>query len=140
MKKIIFLISCLLVIAETVVGQQSAKPAQEPIGDAIQIQVLEDPDGVFHIQILAPMYLGKEQFEILALHSRAAGEHAMEVGVIVEEVSDLMLEGWVHVVGTEELRRYSLRVYYSVPCADEKKSGECRSEYVFEPIDFVDGK
>ena len=138
MKKLILLLTCLLVLAETVVGQQSVEPAQAPIRDAIQIKVLEDPDRTFHVRILAPMYLGKEQFEILALHGRAAGEHAMEVGVSVEEVSDLMLEGWIHVVGIEELQKYSLHVYYSVPCDDEKHSGECRREYVFEPIDFVD--
>ncbi len=140
MKGIILLIACVLVFAEVVVGEQSARPAQESKSDAIQIHVLEDPSSSFHIQVLAPMYLGKEEFEILALHSRAAGEHAMEVGVIVEEVANLMLEGWIHVSGIEELQRYSLHVYYSVPCGDEEKSVECRREYVFDPIDFVDGK
>jgi len=140
LKYFILLFTCLLVFAEAVVGQQLDKSTQSSISDAIQIQVSEDPDNTFHVRILAPMYIGKEQFEILALHGRAAGGHAMEVGIVVEETSDLTLEGWMHVVGTEELQRYSLHVYYSVPCAVENQSGECRREYVFEPIDFVKGK
>lgn len=141
MKKILLLVAYFALLASAQAGEESAEPSQEWLGDSIQIDVLKDPDSdIFHVRVLAPMYLGDEQFEILSLHSALANEHAMEVGVIVEEVSDLMLEGWVHVVGIKELQKYSLHAYYAVPCADEEKSEECRKEYVFEPVDFVNGK
>lgn len=138
MKIHILLVICILVLADTAIGQQSVKPTDKSTRDAIKISVQEDADSAFHVRILAPMYLGNEQFEILALHGRNEGEHALEVGVIVEEASDLMLEGWIHVFGIEELQRYSLHIYYSAPCEDKNPVSECRREYVFEPINFVD--
>jgi hypothetical protein len=139
LRKLVFLISCCLVLAEKAVSEDSTDLAQVPIGGTVQVHVQEDGDSVFHVQVVAPMYLDKEQFEILSLHSHVEGERTLEVGVVVEEVSDLMLEAWIHVVGIEELRRHSLHAYYSVPCPGQENSGECRKEYVFRPIDFVDG-
>ena len=108
-------------------------------GGVIQTSVFEDPDNVFHVLVRAPLVIKDEQFDHLSLHRYVEGEPTMNVAVVVEETPNLMLEGWVHVVGVEELSKHSLHVYYFVSCPRKKGSHQCRRENVVKPIDFVDG-
>ena len=98
-----------------------------------RLEVVRTDDGVTHVRVVMHVYRGEEEFDVLALHRRNENGHSMEVGVIVEERSDNLLDAWLHVVDSEELHNYSFHVFYTVPFVDETSEETCRREYVLEP-------
>lgn len=128
-------LSWLLVFAAATISFCSVGATQGVTATEPRLEVGEGADGVFHIRVLAPLTIGEEQFEVVGLERSDSAAITLSVGVFIEQTSEQLIEGWVHVVGVDELRNYKIRVFYTVPCSDPRSSSDCRREYVLAPID-----
>ena len=96
----------------------------------VAVEVIEDPQSIFHVRLLVRRTYGDLGFKVLVLKKLGGNFSTLEVPIKTTSLDDGLEEAWIHIFGLEELKKYAVVAIYELACADQK--GSCTDDELIE--------